>query len=375
MERGNRNKYIDPIFGVCEEFKLTQLPTEADVLKNLLFYQIDGKKYLLFKTYIKNTITRLKNVWESTTIPIITDRSIERKIRLLSKSYGDLKKNGKRILESQGQKFFEEKTNILFDIAACKCDNHCHCDYKFKIPSSDKRFIFDQRTKRELVLGAIDKRATKRAERKLVHNERNVVVPKKQKQNENKSSQISLLKRKDHSAPIINTKRIALSNTAREAQRHGVSLSSVASICNAFMADVGVANADNLIDRSQVQRNIAKLNKNASESHTLNLNKLVDESGCCGIYFDGKKDKTNCLEINEETNAHHPRIINEQHYSILLQPNNVYYTHISPLNCRAVTIASLIFDEMVENQLDLAKIKFIGCDGTVGNTGKDGGRN
>lgn len=68
MAREIRSKYIDPIFGVCEEFKLNQLPTEADVLKNVLFYQMDKNKSSSFKTYINNTLNRLKNVWERTSI-------------------------------------------------------------------------------------------------------------------------------------------------------------------------------------------------------------------------------------------------------------------------------------------------------------------
>lgn len=172
---------------------------------------------------------------------------------------------------------------------------------------------------------------------------------------------------------IVVTKRKNLSNIARESQRCGVSFADTATICNALLNDLGLGTADNMLDKSQIYRNVKTYNRNAVDEQLLNIHKSISELECCGLYFDGKKDKTKTIEINSDTSKQHQRIHLEEHYALLFQPNNQYYTHISPDGSKAEHIADSIMKKLREDKIDLKKIKFLGCDGTNLNTGVNGG--
>lgn len=47
---------------------------------------------------------------------------------------------------------------------------------------------------------------------------------------------------------------------------------------------------------------------------------------------------------------------------------NLYYTHITPSYSKAEPIAKYIFKKSKDDQIDINKINFVGCDGTNTNT-------
>lgn len=87
-----------------------------------------------------------------------------------------------------------------------------------------------------------------------------------------------------------------------------------------------------------------------------------------GVFFYGKKDKTNVSVRNEETTNYHLRSKTEEHYAIVLQPNNLFYTHVTPTSGTAKNIAESICEKLEADEIDLSKLLFIGCDGTNTNT-------
>lgn len=60
------------------------------------------------------------------------------------------------------------------------------------------------------------------------------------------------------------------------------------------------------------------------------------------LFFDGKKDKTSVFLRNENTSQNHLRSKIEEHYSLVQQPDNLFYAHVSPPNGTAKSIAQAI---------------------------------
>lgn len=371
----SRSQFTDEIFGICAEFSQNQLPTKLDVIKNILFYKIDnGEKFASNKEFIKRTAERVKTVWCKTGIPIVEDTSIERCLTKIYEKYMLLKKKKNyKCYESEVESLKTEMKS-LFDICKCKCEKKCDCSYDSKVPKTEVQFLVDQRSERRMFLGTIDPNATRKAE-----------ALERRKQNNCTDSPIS--KRRDTKETVqpsrrpftplalspIKTKYIPLTNVARECQRFGVSHVASASLLNAFMVDTKRASANNMIDRNQIQRNISKFNNECAKTHLDKIQKYVNESTCIGLFFDGKKDKTNNFELNEETLQKHPRIQTEEHYSIVLQPNNMYYCTVTPNGSKAIDIARAICDKIRTDNINVDKIRFIGGDGTPTNTGEHGG--
>lgn len=128
-------------------------------------------------------------------------------------------------------------------------------------------------------------------------------------------------------------------------------------------------NRSDIIDRNQIHRNVSKFKKNIAQTHIAEIRDVIKTSPCIGLYFDGKKDRTKTHELNERTMRKHPRMKIEDHYSLVLQPNNLYYTNITPRGSKALHIAKSIFEKCVTDGIDITKILFIGGDGTNLNTG------
>lgn len=254
--------------------------------------------------------------------------------------------------------------------------NLCVCAYDRKIPSTWKTFLLDQKSERKMFFDSIDIEATRRAERReQTHNGTSESPAPKRKivNTTHDDNELSLRSRTVKVSSVV-TKYIPLTNVARESQRFGISLSGTATLCNALLKDLNVSNSENLIDRSQIQRNVSKFNKNITDAHTQKIQRFVDESSCIGLFFDGKKDKSKTYELNEETGQQHPRTETEDHYSIVLEPNSMYYATITPNSSKAVDIAHGIFNQLKQDEIDVIKIKFFGCDATNVNTGEHGGK-
>lgn len=253
MAKLTRNS--DSVLGICNEFSKNMFPTKLEIIKQFFFLQRKVKNVRIPKEeFIKATTQRVKEIWSKTDISIIEDRSIEKKVKSVIEKYSDLMKYVKKQdFGDRVNKFQEMKE--LFDIAYCKCEQNerCHCPYENKIPSHEKEFLSDQRNNRVQILGSVDVRASRKAERKLKRINKNNIAPIPNKKLTNRSC-ASIVKRDN--AITLNTTRIPLTNVAREIQRLVLSSQQASTVLNAFMKDVDVADEDNMIDKNQIDRNI-----------------------------------------------------------------------------------------------------------------------
>lgn len=372
-----RSNFVDEIFGICAEFPMNQLPTSANVIKSILFYKIDsGDQNAPNKQFIQKTVERIKLVWSKTDIQTIESTSIERKVKAIFDKYWKLKYIKHRHCYASDCENFRLEMASLFDISKCKCVDKCVCSYANKIPIKERPFLSDQRNERRMFLGSIDIDATRKSEskeRRKQNSKTDSPVPKRKAFQQTNDNDSRALRSSSSTTVLVKTKHIQLTNVARESQRFGISLSGTATVCNALLTDLRIGNAENMFDRSQIQRNVAKFNKQITMTHVQKIQKFVDEATCIGLYFDGKKDKSKTFELNNETQQQHPRVVTEDHYSIVLQPNNVYYSTVVPKSSKAVDIAQSIFDKLKTDDIDVTKIKVGGGDGTNVNTGEHGG--
>lgn len=63
----------------------------------------------------------------------------------------------------------------------------------------------------------------------------------------------------------------------------------------------------------------------------------------------------------------------EEHYTLVFQPNNIFYHHVTPISGKATAIGQCILDKLKTDRIDLEKLLFIGSDGTNTNTGNENG--
>ena len=58
---------------------------------------------------------------------------------------------------------FIDKSKDLFDFSSCKCYSFstCSCPKQMKIPVLEQMFLTDQRNERKMIIGNVDKEATK----------------------------------------------------------------------------------------------------------------------------------------------------------------------------------------------------------------------
>lgn len=131
----------------------------------------------------------------------------------------------------------------------------------------------------------------------------------------------------------------------------------------------------NIIDPTRMFNAKKKSRQMATNHHKLQLKSVEDTAEVLALFFDGKKDETFTLVANEETDNLHQRIQKEDHYTILFQPGDRFYSHITPNGPTAVNAARSIYDSFIKDDIDIAKLNFVGSDGTNFNVGHLSGWN
>lgn len=365
MARESRSGNIDKIFGICSGFKSNRLPTNADVLKHFLFYRRKGHDCDSKFEYIVNTTSEIQNIWMKTKIPIILKKSIQNKvIRLLEDYDAVFKYTSDPKFDSIAQKFRDKNIEELFDIAACKCTETCKCAYVYKIPMCERDFLADQRSSRQMVLdsGSVGAAASSRMESPR---------PKRSKKDTIAPSNVEKIRVKERRSTPIVTRNLTLENTVRESQRNNVSPQVTATVLNAFMKDIQAGNEHNAIDRNKIIRETKKFNSKLETTHIQKIELLFQNRECIGLFFDGKKDKTNMYAQNDE--SRNPRVEKEDHYTLVFQPGNQFYSHVTPTKHDASGIAECIWNKLQSDSIDVSKIMVIGSDGTNLNVGHRNG--
>lgn len=359
----------DQIIGNCYSFQTNQLPTELDVLKNLLWLRKSAAKSVLLKEHVKETAKAVEDVWLKTNIPIINSNSIIRKVEKIYADYRKIGKHTKSFSDQNAKSFRQNSQQNLFDIALCKCSDTCVCCYEFKVPLGERVLLNDQRTTRGLQLSVV-------CTQKRRHPPQSGTSSPKRKQNKIDAPQSRRVLERDNElpTPIAKPQRVRLENVARESQRLGVSTRKAATLLNAYKKDIGDTNEENIIDRNKIIRAQKKSNEMAVNQHNDKIKKLVAEKLYLAAFFDGKKDKSNVFLLNDATGKNHLRTETEDHYTIVIEPSGLFYDHVVPPNGTGADIGKTVYNALEKGEFDLEKLMFIGADGTNTNTGHTNGK-
>ena len=120
------------------------LPTYGDVENQIILQQNEfiknGEKFNLNKLGTISFVrvgNWLKEMWNKADIPTVTMQQIILKLKNFQKKRRSLLKSNKNIRRKSGFKkkaeHFLAENNKLFNIAACKCVDECHCPIKSKV--------------------------------------------------------------------------------------------------------------------------------------------------------------------------------------------------------------------------------------------------
>ena len=241
-------------------------------------------------------------------------------------------------------------------------------------------FLIDQRNKRKMVIGGLDKEMTLKMERKLDRAE------KRQKYYHSSTGHASSLKdvvsdtedsNDDGDEVDVPCKRwcevgsgknlTEIPTVARECDRYNVSNAAGAAIATATLIDYGLISPDDttlIIDRCKLRRQRERLRTNLCEDAMQSLS----ERGPLALFFDGRKDRTLCDKVINSKGY-----LIEDHYVLIGEPNSQFIGHVTPKCSSSKAICSSIIDFFSENHIDIKDIHGVGVDGTNVNTGIHGG--
>lgn len=195
-------------------------------------------------------------------------------------------------------------------------------------------------------------------------NENNVISNSVNKKTQN-ADECETAKYATSPSTPLPTKKLKLTNVGVVLNAYGLSHRHGATICNAMLKDLNMTDEANIIDPTRMRRVKEKVAKEATVAHMKYINSLIESASFFGMYFDGRNDNTFTVIANSATNQNHPRIERQNHYDIVIQRGDNFYTHLTPNGSRALNAAECIYNKLMENELDCSKLQFIGCDGTA----------
>ena len=174
-----------------EDLKGDRLPLAAEVLGYYNFLRRSesesNPKFLLQLpnfTDVKNQlISDVIGLWGKASLPIISTKRVETKLKELIKKYTLALKRVRKTKEKDlsGEKWFFE----LFDLSRCKCkiSDHpkihqtkvlCPCPFEDRVPEKEASFLKDQRGERRMMISASkDLTHTKQFLKRLAHKPKN----------------------------------------------------------------------------------------------------------------------------------------------------------------------------------------------------------
>lgn len=89
--------FTDPIIRICDDLHTNQLPTDLDVLKKLISLRKSVVKNEPKCEHFKEVAKVVEDIWLKTNIPIITAKSIIRKVDSIYKKYSKIAKHAKSL--------------------------------------------------------------------------------------------------------------------------------------------------------------------------------------------------------------------------------------------------------------------------------------
>ena len=141
-------------FGTPVDLPSQQLPTNRDVVNYIRLIQSEsGKTRGEMCTIFKPVAEKIIVMWANEGIPVITYRSVYRKVADRYKQFQAMNKTGKQNRDDKNsyaiakERFFEK----LFDIALCRCSSvrSCKCPPENRVPKMEIQFLRDQRGPRK----------------------------------------------------------------------------------------------------------------------------------------------------------------------------------------------------------------------------------
>ncbi|XP_072389272.1 uncharacterized protein [Diabrotica undecimpunctata] len=165
-----RSEVTCPIFGSGSELPKNVLPTYKDMIKLFIFVSQSYKKQYnnCVRKNSEIVTERVEEMWRRASIPIVEHKTILARVIAYHDKYRTLLKPYKGRKDEVGYKEklfkFGEDSKKLFDIATCKCleFTDCSCPKNQKIPIPERNFLIDQRTDRKMIIGSLDREATKK---------------------------------------------------------------------------------------------------------------------------------------------------------------------------------------------------------------------
>ena len=388
VSRINRNDTLCPIVGRPSLFAINVLPTNGEIIKEWLQLQLNEAKPGIIPSrcqIITDISSKLRQLWISASIPIISPEGIRKKLDNLFDLYRDLKKSYKRDNEKPKFQVKADTLRLLFDISVCKCKDfeQCRCPKDRKVPKEEQIFLIDQRNKRKMFIGGIDPKISNRNMKNWMRKEsKNAakslsIVPETSCSSDSVQTadeNIDEVELDSVNDPTFEMQGIAKINNslrldavALASERTGISDRKAAIIASAVLEDVGIIsdeNPSNITDRKKIER----ARKKSRSAHLADAQEEIASKNPLGLYFDGKRDST--LKLVKKGVKRVKMTVIEDHYTIVLEPGSQYKAHVTPESSTAKDISSAMYENM-GSQMDA--IKVIGSDGTNTNVGSKGG--
>ena len=398
----SRSSVLCPVFGAPEELSSRVLPTYRDIMKYYFWVRNDCKLKLnnvnpSVSEVADKVAERIEEIWHTASLPFVSRQRIIQMIRTYNEKYMNLKKYIKMktlstaTLEIKLQTF-QKDSQKLFDISSCKCVSFdkCSCPKPKKIPEMERTFLIDQRTLRQMCIGAVDLKTTEK-QIKRSHRKQKEAEAMSHKKNISASATPSRLifsdsdsdmdrqnsdTDTDYFKPSTSTSMLTKSGGKKRSRsrqyaalaiacdRTGVSDRSGAIIASAVLEDLGMiteTDTSNVVDRSKVRRERKKVRAEYQQGNKVQLEPLK------GLYFDGRKDQTLMQEFVE--GKMYQKTVLEEHVTLIKEPGSTYLGHITPTSSSALSIYQMILQFIENKNIDFHQLVAIGCDGTVVNTG------
>ena len=147
MKLRNNSAFIKR-FGNCK-MNSNHLPTYIDIARHYLCI-IDLNKNVAFKEILKT----VKQIWNRSSIPVISDKGIKIKFDRYMVHINTLRKKSSRIIFEDLINTHFIKYDVLFDIASCNCKviENCRCTNANRVPVAERTFLVDQRSSRKMII-------------------------------------------------------------------------------------------------------------------------------------------------------------------------------------------------------------------------------
>lgn len=311
-------------------------------------------------------------LWEKTSIPLVSDRTIRRLLgRLLDKYYQIIKKPSK---------YFEADWSELFRISKCKCklNSECRCPQNMIISPMQKSFLIDQNGARILSLSqtqeieeclSVTNTSFCSVESTVFTTE---YIPECCEENDIQSE--------DNNIPAyeeqLKVENICLQNYALALDRTGTSdrygsllattlikdlKNSIASNASVEICEKMLLYLDGLIiDKNKIRRERAKQRAESTAA-------ITSDTILKCISYDGKKEKTlKKQKLDNEVRLH--RTI-EEHITIVKEPTSTFLGYVTPINGTGKEIQKAIVNFLNSEGYSLNYLVSINSDGTGVNTG------